>query len=406
MRKNNEDLLKVFKDRPCLTHWAKFKLLISHLTKTELMKNLHTAKLAAKAAISLSLLLLTLNFYGCVSSPQKTSADITGSISIMSYNVENLFDTVHDEGKEDYTFLPRKKKSDPIIQKKCKQMATRYWRKECLETDWTEDVVETKLTRIADTVLQIDGKGPDILILVEVENKKILDELNDDYLKAAHYKTAVLIEGEDERGIDVAVLSRFELANTPTLHKMPIERDGKPVRTRGVLQVPLKMADGKTINVLGVHFPSQHGPTDLRLQGAQFLNKLVREIPAGQPTIAGGDFNISAPEESKNGIYATTLAKNWKVSQLVGCKECEGSYNHRGKWNFFDALLFSDLFSVDQEQNYSVISASITTPKAGKFQVNEDGVPQRFHPEEPLGVSDHLPIFARFKLKTGSQTSN
>ena len=39
------------------------------------------------------------------------------TISVMSYNVENLFDTVHDQGKEDYTYLPLSlKQKSPEIQ--------------------------------------------------------------------------------------------------------------------------------------------------------------------------------------------------------------------------------------------------------------------------------------------------
>ena len=30
----------------------------------------------------------------------------TARVSLMTYNVENLFDTVHDEGKDDYAYLP------------------------------------------------------------------------------------------------------------------------------------------------------------------------------------------------------------------------------------------------------------------------------------------------------------
>ena len=46
-------------------------------------------------------LLICFNLY----SPKKLFA-YKRSFSVMTYNLENLFDTIHDEGKEDYTFLP------------------------------------------------------------------------------------------------------------------------------------------------------------------------------------------------------------------------------------------------------------------------------------------------------------
>ncbi|MCO4755188.1 MAG: hypothetical protein KC478_11955, partial [Bacteriovoracaceae bacterium] len=43
------------------------------------------------------------------------------TVTLMSYNVQNLFDTTHDAGKDDYTYLPYKLKSQsPEIQNHCK----------------------------------------------------------------------------------------------------------------------------------------------------------------------------------------------------------------------------------------------------------------------------------------------
>lgn len=38
--------------------------------------------------------------------PQMKLLFILLQMTIMTYNVENLFDTVHDENKNDYEFLP------------------------------------------------------------------------------------------------------------------------------------------------------------------------------------------------------------------------------------------------------------------------------------------------------------
>jgi len=108
----------------------------------------------------------------------------------MTYNVENLLDTTHDEGKDDYTFLPLKlKKTHPECLAACKKNQSPYREKECLETDWSDEILETKLTRLAESIGQINnGQGPDIQILEEVENLHVLNMLAD-HLPAAAYTT-------------------------------------------------------------------------------------------------------------------------------------------------------------------------------------------------------------------------
>src|SRR5690606_36364286 len=49
-----------------------------------------------------------------------TQARETSEVSVMAYNLENLFDTSHDEGKEDWTYLPLAFKcSSKQVQKYC-----------------------------------------------------------------------------------------------------------------------------------------------------------------------------------------------------------------------------------------------------------------------------------------------
>ena len=45
-------------------------------------------------------------------------------ISVMTYNLENLFDTLHDKGKEDWTYLPLAvKKSSQVVQDYCRSLS-------------------------------------------------------------------------------------------------------------------------------------------------------------------------------------------------------------------------------------------------------------------------------------------
>ena len=57
-------------------------------------------------------------------------------ITLMTFNVENLFDTEDDPGKDDYTYLPLAQKQTDEHKKKCAGIAVDRWRDQCLNWDW------------------------------------------------------------------------------------------------------------------------------------------------------------------------------------------------------------------------------------------------------------------------------
>ena len=74
----------------------------------------------------------------------------------------------------------------------------------------------TRWPSLADTIRQVNGgRGADIIALQEVENVAILERLRTEYLADLGYLPAILVEGTDTRGIDVAFLSRLPLAGEP-----------------------------------------------------------------------------------------------------------------------------------------------------------------------------------------------
>src|SRR3989338_5646790 len=95
------------------------------------------------------------------------------SISLMAYNVENLFDA-EDDGlwQGDFTFLPRSIKRQ-WTENKC--LSKDEFRRFLCETlDWTESKYRERLRRAADVLLSYDGRGADIIVLEEIENKRVM----------------------------------------------------------------------------------------------------------------------------------------------------------------------------------------------------------------------------------------
>ena len=179
---------------------------------------------------------------GCTPEPG-VSAEPYAPITIMTFNVENLFDARHDPGKDDHTFLPLSSKQSQQHQATCARIERNSWRNQCFKWDWNEQALDHKLTVVAKAILQVgEGRGPDILALQEVENLGVLERLRTEHLTAAGFRPGILIEGGDNRGIDVAFLSRLPLDGPARLHMIafdgapPRAARGHPGDSRGYLQ--------------------------------------------------------------------------------------------------------------------------------------------------------------------------
>ena len=312
------------------------------------------------------------------------------SLSIMAYNVENLFDTEKDEGKNDWEFLPLEfKKNNPEVQDACKAIPVPFYRENCFNKDWSEEVLAEKMQRLADTIFSAAPNGPDVLMLEEVENLNVVEMLNSGYLAKANYQTVELIEGDDGRGIDVAILSRLPVEEPAELHRIQFRQTNKVPRTRGILEVGLRLPTGDTLYAMALHFPSQANPSWQRMDAIETLNSILKSKGKNALVVAGGDFNISPEENAKNKVFEKLIGTYWDVSHLKGCKSCKGTYNHKNKWNFLDALVFSPGLSSGK---YKVNWDKVKVPNRGRYQNGSGGKPAPFNPGGN-GVSDHLPIY-------------
>jgi endonuclease/exonuclease/phosphatase family metal-dependent hydrolase len=354
------------------------------------------------------LLILSVLVSGCVSATKKVATVEPEKIKVMTMNVENLFDLEDNPEKNDEAFLPASLKANPAMQNRCRaQNNTAYRAEECIEKDWSREILERKFARLTDVLEQVNGGlGPDILILQEVENRKVLELWRDGYLKKMNYQTISWIEGPDDRGIDTAVMSRLPMVGTEKLHLMDYsttpQLQAEPQRpTRGILETLLQLPSGDKLAVFAVHFPSQGASTIHRKAAVDTLLKLTSQVPAGTSVVVGGDFNITSTEDFKEKYFTKSIQPKLSVSHIVGCGECVGtSFWFKDRtWSFFDVLLFSkDLDGGDSP--WQLDRDSIHIVKTSKYQWNQYGSPASFRDGRgSTGVTDHLPVYAELKLK-------
>lgn len=337
---------------------------------------------------------------GCVSAQTKKGGYVIGF-----YNVENLFDTVHDEGKNDYEFLPDG------------------------ANEWTDAKYEKKLHNIATVIRTMAEENKTwhaILGVSEIENRHVLEDLvSQPEISKADYQI-VHYDGPDRRGVDVALLYRadcFELIESKSIpftfdpsSKVTFtlsKEDQDYFRTRDILMVRGKLG-GEMFAFFVAHLPSRIGGkgSDLRSRGAEIMYdeslKLMKEHP-GIKIVAMGDMNDNPTDESmvKYMHSEETIAKTGDLdffSPFISMlKAGYGSLSYRGAWNIYDIIVMNKALAspekgtlgvkpIVQKKYYGrVFHKDFMVQQSGQYK----GSPFRTFSNGSFigGYSDHYPTY-------------
>lgn len=356
-----------------------------------------------RSAIALAMICAVLALTAC--REQAPPADAAAqSLTIMTFNVENLFDNVDDPGKDDGTYLALADKQNDAHRAACAKIEVPHWREQCQEWDWSDTIIERKLRVIADAILQVgNGRGADVIALQEVENIRILERLRNEYLAEAGYLPAILIEGNDLRGIDVAFLSRLPLAGEPVLHAMTFEDipEERVRDTRGILQADFRLPDGSLLSGFAVHFPAPFHPTEMRETAYAHLSGLLAALPSDRPAFAAGDFNTTSKEDAGKDLLGRLVRPYWTIAHEVGCTGCPGTqyFAPDDSWSFLDMILWSPTRDRGVDATWQIRADSVAIANKTAAQVTDDGTPARFELPGGLGVSDHWPLMMTVEPK-------
>lgn len=347
------------------------------------------------------------------------------SISIMAYNVENLFDTVHDQDKEDWTYLPKAvKNASSDVKAYCKSLTNGTYRNDCYNIDWSDALLEIKVNQIGKVIKSVNnGNGPDIIVFEEVENLNALTILRDKALANMGYTDVILLEGPDTRGIDVGMISKFPLAAPAVLHTINLidPATGKASSpTRGVLEAKFQVGDA-VVGVLANHWPSQSHVDEMRVQAAKVMLNAVSNMKNVDVIVSAGDFN-TLKDDAPNAIADHVVNAN--VGGMVDAEVerrknfptglSDGTHWYRGEWASLDHI-FVKTFTpslcggIQIEPDYKSFSIVTTAdsvkdttwlvdPKDPSTAQTFKNVPFRFDYKTGKGVADHLPIMMEFDL--------
>lgn len=344
-------------------------------------------------------LIIVLSLLSCRADAQKKKSYVIGF-----YNLENLFDTYHDEGKNDYEYLP-----DGANQ-------------------WTEAKYEKKLHNMASVIKAMADENKvfhAILGVSEIENRHVLEDLVIQPEIAKANFQIVHYDGPDRRGVDVALLYRpecFELLESVSIPydfnsdeiEFSLDSLGQAAfRTRDILMVR-GLLGGEMFAFFVAHLPSRVGGkgNDLRSRGGEIIYdasvKLMEEYP-GIKIVVMGDMNDNPTDDSmavhmhgKEDI--NDVGKLDFFSPFVSMlKAGYGSLAYQGAWNIYDIILVN--YDVAHAPRHTLRIAPIVKKKffarifKKPFMTHQDGqhkgTPFRTFSNGAFigGYSDHYPTF-------------
>ena len=330
---------------------------------------------------------------------------------VVSWNIENLFDTHHDSLKNDREFLPD---------------ALRHW---------NYSRYKKKLADVARVITAIGEWNPPALVgLCEVENDTVLRDLTRrSPLKELNYRY-VMTDSPDLRGIDVALLYQRDLFKLLSSRSISIPPLGQYRPTRDLLHVSGLLLTGDTLDVFVCHLPSRSGGAKesepYRLYAAQILRTEVDHIlniRSHPQVIIMGDFNdyptnqsiqkvleaeappitTQDPASTLNSTNRSTIVpSSLKLYHLLARKaksKSFGSYRYRGEWGLLDHLIVSG--TLLNQSSHFFTSEERANVCLLPFLLKED---EKYGDKEPFrtykgmkyqgGISDHLPVYADFEL--------
>lgn len=303
------------------------------------------------------------------------------------YNLENLFDTIHQRGKNDYEFLP-----DGV-------------------NKWSTKKYSNKIKNIARVLdgmaSSVPSPGLAAVSVCEVENAAVLRDLVASEPLVRRGWSFIHFESPDARGVDCALLYSPKLFKPTDARLVPYvaAKSDTTYITRGFLVVKGNIG-GEVLHLIVNHWPSRYAKSPVRERAGVLVRQLKDSIVGADPkakVIVLGDLNdnpdnksvgesLGAVRNKKDASAASDLYNPWWD---ILRKEGRGTQKYRGKWNLFDQIIVSGNLvngksSVLGFYKAEIFSRDYMFQSKGKYKGNI----KRTHAGGVWlnGYSDHLPV--------------
>ena len=261
---------------------------------------------------------------------------------------------------------------------------------------------EKSLEALAENIQRADA---DIVTLQECSTKENLENFLDSHGLDDEYRYVAHVPGNDYRGINVAVISKFPFCEVISHKdaKFPLADGGSQTKfTRDLLRVDLDIdgIPGADLSVYTTHLKSRrpsapgHAPAEARrLSEGQAVRRIAEEEMRGypeRPFVITGDFNDTAEDASVRAVLSPGGGQEEWKDTLEGIPEPERATwpsNPRKSGGFsprqFDHIIFP-------ENRNAVLQSS----RVHRYEQSQSGDICRVSST----ASDHLMLTADFKI--------
>lgn len=310
-------------------------------------------------------------------------ADDVGRITLVSYNLQTLFDPVDDGGEYAEFSVAKGRYGDK-----------RY---------------RGRLSALARVLEAAVPGGPDILVVQELENGRVLADLGD-ALGSYPYRACA----EDGKTVlECGLLSRYPIRSFKT-HRLELP-NGEFGPQRLMLEARLDL-NGRELTVLAAHWKSKleggERTEPARVAAAAMAYSLIGRILERDPrasVLLAGDLNEN-PDEDAQAPYAAALpgVLGLCADREVAARSAGGdrpllyspwddyggfSYSYGGREERIDHLALSPGLAGAGSMILERFWAA-----APAFALDAEGKPLGYRPSDGGGFSDHLPVCASFLL--------
>ena len=260
----------------------------------------------------------------------------------------------------------------------------------------------SELTR-ENTAKVIKAVKADIACIVEAEDRPTLKAFDSDLLNY-RFKYEMLLDGNDQRGIDVGIYSRFPLG---TIRTHMFDKSGSStIFSRDCPEYEVKLPNGKSLFVLCNHLKSKgydpKGTANARRKHqANAIAEILKAYDLAKDfVVVAGDMNDTPDSDALKPLMQVANLFDVLELQFGGAKEKRWTYEYNKKFDQIDYVLVSkplkDKFKkagVERRGIYQL--EKLTKDASGTLNVEKqfDSVSHWTN-----AASDHGAVWAEFAL--------
>jgi endonuclease/exonuclease/phosphatase family metal-dependent hydrolase len=259
----------------------------------------------------------------------------------------------------------------------------------------------TETTRI-NTAKVLKAVAADVQCLVEVESRDVLHNFNADVLTSKKFSYNILIDGNDPRGIDVGLLSRYRIKNIRTHifdREKPTSRSF--LFSRDCMEVELAVTPNQSLHILCNHFKSKgfsgsqkdaDKKRGLQANAVKEILKTNYDLNKDWVVVAG-DFNDTPDSKPLKELLNT--ANLTDVLEIKFGNDFDKRYTY-----FYNKKAQIDFILVSKPLGDLLVDAGVE--RRGMFELNNltNGDEKRFVTvtSPANAASDHAAVWADFNI--------